>query len=491
MYSIFIILIGGKMETQSTLTASIDNFLIAGTNLLYNNIVFFVFIFVAVFFTIVIRGAQFKYAFHASSLIFAKHHGSGTSGFASYAISTASRVGTGNMAGVMVAITLGGPGAVFWMWVMALFGSALAFAEATLAQLYKEKNSLGQYVGGASFYIRSKLKLPVLSVTFAVIMILTYTAFNGVQANTIAGALSAYNLNPNITGIILAVITGFILLSPGRTSVIKACTYIVPIMAIPYLLIGLVIIVINITQVPDMIVLIISKAFNPDAAFGGTIGATMVAGMRRGLFSNEAGMGGAPHAAAAATTTHPVRQGFIQMFSVFTDTLMICSVSAFILLLSPEAMTQVQTLEGINLLQYAMETHFGSFGVLFLTLCVVLFSYSSVLGNFFYIQTGVAAIKDSKLSYYIVVGMTLLLVLGGSIADLKTIWNLGDFLMGFMALINIVVLVMLYKPVAALLNHYISQWNQEKIPVYIKGDVPEIESDAITQWDGSDANSVK
>ena len=161
------------METQSTLTASIDNFLIAGTNLLYNNIVFFVFIFVAVFFTIVIRGAQFKYAFHASSLIFAKHHGSGTSGFASYAISTASRVGTGNMAGVMVAITLGGPGAVFWMWVMALFGSALAFAEATLAQLYKEKNSLGQYVGGASFYIRSKLKLPVLSVTFAVIMILT------------------------------------------------------------------------------------------------------------------------------------------------------------------------------------------------------------------------------------------------------------------------------------------------------------------------------
>lgn len=479
------------METEASIISRIDDFLVAGTEILFSNVVFYVFIVVAILFTILLKGSQFRYIFHAGSLLFAKHHGGGTSGFASYAISTASRVGTGNMAGIMLAISLGGPGALFWMWIMALLGSALAFAEATLAQLYKEKNSLGQYVGGASFYIRSKLKLPVLSIIFATIMILTYTAFNGVQANTIASALDSYNLDPSVTCIILSVVVGFILLSPGRTAVIKACTYIVPIMAIPYILFSLVVLLMNITMVPNMFYVIFTQAFVPDAVFGGAIGQTLTTGLRRGLFSNEAGMGGAPHAAAAATTTHPARQGFIQMFSVFTDTLIICSVSGFILLLSPEAMAKIGELKGINLMQYAMSTHFGKFGSLFVTLCVILFAFSSILGNFFYIQTGVTAIKDNKISYYIVVFMTLMLVLGGSIANLTTIWNLGDFLMGFMALINIVVLVVLYKPVIALLKNYISQWNQEKIPVYIKGDIPEIESDAISEWDGSDANSVK
>ena len=439
--------------------SAIDAFLTKGTDILYNNIVLYVFVVIAVLFTILIKGAQFKHMFHAGSLLFKKHQGGGTSGFASYAISTASRVGTGNMAGIMVAISAGGPGALFWMWVMALFGSALAFAEATLAQFYKEKNSLGQYV------------------------------FNGVQANTIASSLQAYNLNVNVTGIVLAIITAVILLSPGRTAIIKACIYIVPVMAIPYILFGLVVVIMNITQVPAMFGLIFSEAFTPSAAFGGAIGHTIVTGLRRGLFSNEAGMGGAPHAAAAATTSHPARQGFIQMFSVFTDTLIICSVSGFILLLSPEAMDKIGEIHGINLMQYAMTEHFGTFGSLFITLCVILFSFSSILGNFFYIQTGVTAIKDSKLSYYIVVVMTLMLVLGGSIANLQTIWNLGDFLMGFMAIINIIVLVALYKPVVALLNHYLNQWNQEKIPVYVKGDLPEIETDAVSQWNREDSNS--
>ena len=183
------------MEQEQSL---IDAFLIKGTDILYNNIVLYVFVVVAILFTILLKGSQFKHMFHAGSLLFKKHQGGGTSGFASYAISTASRVGTGNMAGIMVAISAGGPGALFWMWVMALFGSALAFAEATLAQFYKEKNSLGQYVGGASFYIRSRLKMPILSIIFAGVMIITYTAFNGVQANTIANSLAAYNLDKNV-----------------------------------------------------------------------------------------------------------------------------------------------------------------------------------------------------------------------------------------------------------------------------------------------------
>ena len=474
---------------------TLNEFLSIGTNILFDHVVFAVFVVVALLFTILIKGAQFKYALHAGSLLFAKHHGGGTSGFASYAISTASRVGTGNMAGIMVAITAGGPGALFWMWIMALFGSALAFAEATIAQLYKEKNSLGHYVGGASYYIRSKLKLPIVAVIFALIMIVTYTAFNGVQANTIAGALSTYNVSTEVTAIVLVVLTAIILFYPGRTSIIKVCTYIIPVMAVPYLLLGLFILFKNFDLVPAMISTILKDAFSgPEAAGGGFLGAAVVVGLKRGLFSNEAGMGGAPHAAAAATTTHPARQGFIQMFSVFTDTLLICSISGFILLLSPEALELAgssDSYNGIKLMQFAMGTHFGTFGSVFVTVCVLLFSFSSILGNFFYIQTGATAIKDNVPSYVIVVLMTLVLVYFGSIVDLSVIWNLGDFLMGFMALLNIATLILLYKPVKALLENYISQWNKEQIPVYIKGDIPEIEDDAITQWNGQDSYSIK
>ena len=234
-----------------------------------------------------------------------------------------------------------------------------------------------------------------------------------------------------------------------------------------------------------MFALIFSEAFSPSAAFGGAIGHTIVTGLRRSLFSNDAGMGGAAHA-AAATTSHPARQGFLQMFSVFTDTLLICSVSGFILLLSPSAMDKIGEIHGINLMQYAMTEHFGAFGTLFLTLCVILFSFSTILGNFFYIQTGVSAIKDTKFAYNTAVVMTLMLVLGGSIANLQTIWNLGDFLMGFMALINLIVLIILRKPVVALLNHYLAQWRQGKVPVYVKGDLPDVETDAVTQWNRED-----
>ena len=464
----------------------IDAFLLKGTDILFNNIVLYVYICVAILYTILIKGSQFRYMLHAGRLLFNKHQGSGTSGFASYAIGTASRVGAGNMAGIMVAISTGGPGALFWMWIMALFGSAMSFGESTLAQFYKEKNSLGQYVGGGSYYIRSRLNMPVLATIFALIMITANTSVNGIQANTIANSLAAYNLDKNVTGIMLAAIIAVILFSPGRTAVIKACTYIVPVMAVPYLLFGLLVLIINYKDVPDMFALIFSEAFSPSAAFGGAIGHTIVTGLRRSLFSNDAGMGGAAHAAAAATTSHPARQGFLQMFSVFTDTLLICSVSGFILLLSPDAMDKIGEIHGINLMQYAMTEHFGAFGTLFLTLCVTLFSFSTILGNFFYIQTGVSAIKDTKFAYNTAVVMTLMLVLGGSIANLQTIWNLGDFLMGFMALINLIVLIILRKPVVALLNHYLAQWRQGKVPVYVKGDLPEIETDAVTQWNRED-----
>ena len=345
----------------------IINSIITNTNdVMYGYLLLAVFFVISVFFTIRLRGIQISHSIHALKLLFSKHEkGDGVSGFVSFCISTASRVGTGNITGVMGAISAGGPGALFWMWIMALLGGSLAFSESTLAQLYKEKDSYGKFIGGASFYIKSRLKKPILAILFALCMIFTYTTFNGVQANTISNALSKYNVSVNITAIILTVITGIILFSKKRDTITHACVFIVPIMAIPYILMGLFIFFTNLTSVPSVFQSILVQAFKPSAVFGGAIGITISNGLKRGLFSNEAGMGGAPHAAAAAHTSHPCKQGLIQMFSVFTDTILICSISGFILLLSPEAMESVKKLEGINLFQYAMESHLGSFGSYF------------------------------------------------------------------------------------------------------------------------------
>ena len=451
---------------------------------MYGYLLLAVFFAVSIFFTLKLKGIQVSHSIHALKLLLSTHEkGDGVSGFASFCISTASRVGTGNITGVMAAVSAGGPGALFWMWIMAVLGGSLAFTESTLAQLYKEKDSAGKFIGGASFYIKSRLKKPVIAALFAICMIFTYTTFNGVQANTISNALSKYHVSYLYTAIALVVITGLILFSKKRDTITHACIFIVPVMAIPYILIGLYIFFTNLPSVPSVFQSIFVQAFKPTAFFGGAIGATISNGLKRGLFSNEAGMGGAPHAAAAAHSSHPCKQGLIQMFSVFTDTLLICSISGFILLLSPEAMKMVKEIEGINLFQYAMESHLGSFGSYFITVCILFFSYSSILGNFFYIKTGAFAIKDSMVSYVIVGLMTIVMVFAGSLAEFKTIWGAGDMFMGFMALLNIIVMVILNKPVYLLAKHYVSKLKEHKEPAFNKNSIPELSNDdAITQW---------
>ena len=464
---------------------NIINAIITNTNnVMYGYLLLSVFFVVAVFFTIRLKGIQISHSIHALKLLFSKHEkGDGVSGFVSFCISTASRVGTGNITGVMGAVSAGGPGALFWMWIMALLGGSLAFSESTLAQLYKEKDSMGKFIGGASFYIKSKLKKPVLAMLFALCMIFTYTTFNGVQANTISNALSKYNVSVIITAVILTIITALILFSKKRDTITHACVFIVPIMAIPYILMGLFIFFTNLPSVPSVFQNIFIQAFKPSAIFGGAIGITISNGLKRGLFSNEAGMGGAPHAAAAAHTSHPCKQGLIQMFSVFTDTLLICSISGFILLLSPEAMKEVKNIEGINLFQYAMESHLGSFGSIFITVCILFFSYSSILGNFFYIKTGAAAVKDNFAAYIIVGLMTIIMVFAGSLAEFKTIWGAGDMFMGFMALLNIIVMIILNKPVYLLTKHYVSQLKEHKEPKFNKSSISDLSNDdAISQW---------
>ncbi|MEI0526867.1 alanine/glycine:cation symporter family protein [Brachyspira murdochii] len=462
----------------------INNIITSVNNVMYGYLLLIVFLVVSIFFTFRLRAIQISHSIHALKLLLSTHEkGDGVSGFASFCISTASRVGTGNITGVMAAVSAGGPGALFWMWLMAILGGSLAFTESTLAQLYKEKDSQGKFIGGASFYIKSKLKKPILAAVFAVCMIFTYTTFNGMQANTISGALSKYNISVTITAVILTVITGLILFSKRRDTITHACVFIVPVMAIPYILIGLYIFVANLPSVPSVFQTIFVQAFKPSAFFGGAIGTTISNGLKRGLFSNEAGMGGAPHAAAAAHSSHPCKQGLIQMFSVFTDTILICSISGFILLLSPEAMKVIKDIEGINLFQYAMESHLGSFGSYFITVCILFFSYSSILGNFFYIKTGAFALKDSIVSYIIVGVMTVIMVFAGSLADFKTIWGAGDMFMGFMALLNIIVIVILNKPVYLLTKHYVSKLKYHKDPVFNKNSIEELSNDdAVTQW---------
>lgn len=467
---------------------NIINSIIKNANdVMYGYLLLSVFFIISIFFTIRLKGIQISHSIHALKLLFSKHEkGDGVSGIVSFCISTASRVGTGNITGVMTAVSAGGPGALFWMWIMALLGGSLAFTESTLAQLYKEKDSMGKFIGGASFYIKSRLKKPILAALFAICMIFTYTTFNGVQANTISNALSKYDVSVNITAIILTVITGIILFSKKRDTITHACVFIVPVMAIPYILIGLYIFFSNLSYVPSAFQNIFIQAFKPSAVFGGAVGITISNGLKRGLFSNEAGMGGAPHAAAAAHSSHPCKQGLIQMFSVFTDTLLICSISGFILLLSPEAMNQVKQLEGINLFQYAMESHLGKFGSYFITVCILFFSYSSILGNFFYIKTGAFALKDNIVSYIIVGFMTIIMVFAGSLAEFKTIWGAGDMFMGFMALLNIIVMVILNKPVVLLTKDYVKRLKEHKDPIFYKDSVEELKTDdAITQWDNN------
>ena len=466
----------------------INNIITQTNDVMYGYLLLSVFFVVAIFFTIRLKGIQISHSIHALKLLFSKHEkGDGVSGFVSFCISTASRVGTGNITGVMAAVSSGGPGALFWMWLMALLGGSLAFTESTLAQLYKEKDSAGKFIGGASFYIKSKLQKPILAALFAICMIFTYTTFNGVQANTISNALSKYDVPVNITAIILTAITGIILFSKKRDTITHACVFIVPVMAIPYILIGLYIFLTNLSSVPSVFQSIFVQAFKPTAFFGGAIGITISKGLQRGLFSNEAGMGGAPHAAAAAHSSHPCKQGLIQMFSVFTDTLLICSISGFILLLSPEAMKAVKDMEGIKLFQYAMESHLGSIGSYFITVCILLLSYSSILGNFFYIKTGAFALKDNMVSYIIVGLMTIVMVFAGSLAEFKTIWGAGDMFMGVMALLNIVILVLLNKPVYLLTKHYVSELKNHKEPKFNKNSIPELSNDkAITQWNSND-----
>lgn len=402
------------------------------------------------------------------------------SSFQAFTISLASRVGTGNLAGVATAITVGGPGAIFWMWVIALLGASSAFVESTLAQLFKVR-SKHSYIGGPAYYMEKGLKKRWMGVIFAILITITFGfAFNSVQSNTICAAFdSAFNIPPIYMGIGITILT-IIIIFGGVHWIANVSSILVPIMALGYIILALYIVISNITHLPDIFSIIIKNAFGIEQAIGGGIGAALMQGIKRGLFSNEAGMGSAPNAAATAHVTHPAKQGFIQALGVFTDTLLICTCTAFIILFSGKHFNT--DLDGIQLTQAALNSQIGNIGSTYIAIAILFFAYSSILGNYYYGEANIRFITKRKEVIHIYRILVGGMVFFGSIASLKFVWSLADVTMALMAICNLIAIIMLGKYAFRLLDDYLTQKkNGIKSPVFSKDKMKDIEED-ITCW---------
>lgn len=403
------------------------------------------------------------------------------SSFQAFAVSLASRVGTGNLAGVATAIAVGGPGAVFWMWIIALFGASSSFVESTLAQLYKRK-SKDSFIGGPAYYMQYGLGKRWMGIIFAILISLTFgLAFNSVQSNTICAAWeSAFHMDHTIMGIILTVLT-LVIIFGGIRSIAKVSSVIVPIMALGYVALAIIIVLMNIGQVPQVLKLIVNSAFGMNQAIGGAMGAALMQGIKRGLFSNEAGMGSAPNAAAAATTSHPVKQGLIQTLGVFTDTLIVCSCTAFIILFSGAPLDG--SVNGVQLTQMALANEIGGAGNAIIAVTILLLAFSSIIGNSYYCEANIRFITDKKWvlqAFRLCIGG---MVMFGALTSLDVAWNLADVTMGLMAIVNLVAIVFLGGQAFKLLSHYMKQKKAGVAsPVFHKSDMPEL-SDKIDCWE--------
>ncbi|MCI6337374.1 MAG: alanine:cation symporter family protein [Prevotella sp.] len=394
--------------------------------------------------------------------------------FQAFAVSLSSRVGTGNLAGVASAIFVGGPGAVFWMWVMALFGAATAFVESTLAQLYKRRGE-DSFYGGPAYYMQYGLHRKWMGVLFAVLITITFGIANQVvQSNTLCDAVAdTMGVGRDKVGLVLTIATTMIIFG-GVTRISRFSSIIVPIMAVGYILLAAFILITNITAIPAMISLIVKSAFGFEQAAGGMVGVAMMQGIKRGLFSNEAGEGSAPNAAAIASTSHPIKQGLLQALGVFADTLVICTCTAFVILLSG---IYDSGRDGIILTKYALINHVGSLGGLFVTLAIFFFAYSTIIANYFYGETNIRFITQSGKTIFAFRAITGATVMIGATVTLQTAWCLVDLAMGFMTLVNLVAIIQLSPKVFRLLDNYIEQRRNHQDPQFKRSMMPEIEKD--------------
>lgn len=409
------------------------------------------------------------------------------SAFKAFTISAASRVGTGNVVGVAIAISVGGPGAVFWMWAIAIIGGATAFIESTLAQLWKSRGEEG-YVGGPAYYMTRGLNAKPLAVIFGIAITITYGfVYNAVQTNSIVEA-TATSLGGDVStttrviiGAVIAAVTAVIIFG-GVRSIANATQVIVPFMAGIYIIVGVIVVIMNISEVPAMFADIVMHALGFKEIAGATVGAAFMNGMRRGLFSNEAGQGSAPNAAATAAVSHPVKQGLVQTLGVYFDTIIVCSITAFIILLSnPEFGGEM---ESANLTQDALSQQMGTMGIHLVTFILFFLAFSSVLGNYYLAQANVEYFTKSKTAMMVFRGLVVLCVFGGAVGTVPLVWALADTFAATMVVINLIAIIPLGGVAVKLLRHYTAQKKQGLEPIFHRDDLPELKN--VECWDGTD-----
>lgn len=455
---------------------SFNDILTKINNVMYTYILIIMLVGAGVYFTIRTRGVQFRLLKDGIKSMMEKAEVDETgkkkvSSFQALMISTASRVGTGNIAGIATAIAAGGPGAVFWMWLMAFIGGASAFVESTLAQIYKVRQN-GQYRGGPSYYMERALGKRWLGILFSVLLIICFAyGFNGLQSYNMSSALEYYikdysdTVWPMIFGLVLAAATGFVIWG-GVHRIGFITSVLVPVMATAYILIGLVTMLLNISELPHIFAVILENAFDFKAISGGMAGSAVVIGIKRGLFSNEAGMGSAPNASASADVDHPVKQGLVQIISVFIDTILICSSTAMMLLISG-----VENLDGIPYVQAALSNNVGKWGIHFITISIFAFAFSSLIGNYYYAESNIFFIKNSRSLLFVFRVTCIVAIFLGAQADFSLVWNIADVTMGFMAIVNIVAIVLLSNVAFKTLKNYEQQKKEGKKPVFYENDI--------------------
>ena len=435
--------------------------IVAGiSDALYSYILIILLVACGLYFTVRTRFAQFRLLGQQIKCVTDKpKDGKGVSSFQALMVSTASRVGTGNIIGVSTAICLGGFGSVFWMWVIAIIGSASALIESTLAQIYKRKGEDGWH-GGPAYYIEAVLHCRPLAIVFSIFLILTYGfGFNMLASYNLQSTFSAYSFynasyTPWIIGLILAVLVGYCLFGGGKR-VLKVTEVLVPIMGVVYIAVALLISLLNVTALPGVFARIFTEAFDLRAIFGGFGGSCIMYGVKRGLFSNEAGVGSAPNASASAEVSHPIKQGLVQVLSVFIDTLLVCSATAFMCMCS--GVEPSAEISGAAYVQQSLRATLGAAGPIFITVAMILFAFTTLLGNLYYVDQSIFFMMKRKpgklfMSIYYVLASLVILVGAGLSADL--LWNIADITMGAMALINIPVIVILGKYALRALRDY-------------------------------------
>lgn len=453
---------------------------------LYTYVVIILLVLGGVYFTTRTKGVQIRTIGEQVKVVAEKPKDEkSVSSFHALMVSTASRVGTGNIVGVALALCLGGFGSVFWMWVVALIGSASAFIESTLAQIYKKRGAAGSY-GGPAYYIEQALKCRPLAIIFSVLLILTYgVGFNMLASFNLQSTFKTYsfyngNVTPWIIGAVVAAVVAYCLFG-GGSRIIKITTLLVPIMGIAYILVALLVIILNITSIPEVFARIFNEAFDFKAIFGGFSGSCVMYGIRRGLFSNEAGVGSAPNASASAEVSHPAKQGLVQILSVFIDTLLVCSATAFMCMCSG---VEPAGNDGAVYIQMCVKSVFGNFGPIFITVAMVLFAFTTLIGNLFYVNQsfnhllGKEPGKKFNRVYYAIASLLILL---GAGLNSPVLWDIADILMGLMAVINISVIVILSEKAIKALKDYVKQKKAGKDCIFHAKDIGITEE--LDYWD--------